>query len=55
MEIFSPNGNIITYEINDIYDEEDNLIDIVRHPKQIVKIKINETLHKYDLIRVKRY
>lgn len=55
VEIFSPNGNIITYEINDIYDEEDNLIDIVRHPKQIVKIKINETLHKYDLIRVKRY
>lgn len=55
VEIFSPNGNIITYEINDIYDEDDNLIDIVRHPKQIVKIKINKTLHKYDLIRVKRY
>lgn len=55
VEIFSPNGNIITYEINDIYDEEDNLIDIVRHPKQIVKIKIDQTLHKYDLIRVKRY
>lgn len=55
VEIFSPNGNIITYEINDIYDEDDNLIDIVRHPKQIVKIKIDQTLHKYDLIRVKRY
>lgn len=55
VEIFSPNGNIITYEINDIYDEDNNLIDIVRHPKQIVKIKINETLHKYDLIRIKRY
>ena len=54
VEFFGPNHNIITYKINKIYDEEDNIIDIVRHPRQIVKIKIDDVLEKYDMIRIKK-
>lgn len=51
VEIFGPSGNIIPYEINEIYDENGKKIDIVRHPKQIVKIKINKKVEPNYLIR----
>ena len=54
VEIFGPKHNIINYTIDDIYDEDNNLIEIVRHPKQIVKIKINDILEKDDMIRIKK-
>ncbi len=55
VEIFGPNIDIITYQINDIWDENNNLIEIVRHPKQIVKLRINEKLFKNNLLRIKRF
>lgn len=54
VEIFGPEINTITFEINDIYDTDDNIIDVVRHPRQIVKVKIDEKVYKYNLIRIKR-
>lgn len=54
VEIFGPKHNIINYTIDEIYDEDNNLIEIVRHPKQIVKIKINDILEKDDMIRIKK-
>ena len=54
VEIFGPNHEIITYEFDKIYDEEDNLIEIVRHPRQIVRISINNKLEKYDMLRIKK-
>ncbi|MBP3461919.1 MAG: U32 family peptidase [Bacilli bacterium] len=53
LEIFGPNINIINITIDEIRDEENNIIDIVRHPRQIVKIKIEEEVHKFDMIRKK--
>lgn len=53
VEIFSPFHDTIKYVINKIYDEDNNIIDIVRHPKQIVKIYINHQLYQHDLIRKK--
>ena len=54
VEIFGPDKNIINYVINEIYDENDEKIDVVRHPRQIVKIKINKKVKPYYLVRVKR-
>lgn len=51
IEIFGPNINIINMKIKEIYDEDNNLIDIVRHPRQIVKIKIDTELSMGDMIR----
>lgn len=54
VEIFGPNHETITYEFDSIYDEDNNIIDIVRHPRQIVKININNRLDVYDMIRIKK-
>ena len=53
VEIFSPFHDTYTFIIDEIYDEDNNLIDIVRHPKQIVKIKLNKKLYMFDLMRIK--
>lgn len=53
VEIFGPNHGTITYKFNIIIDEDGKQIDIVRHPRQIVKIKIDEFVENYDLIRIK--
>ncbi len=54
VEIFGPNHEVVTYKIDKIEDENGDLIDIVRHPRQIVKIPINEPLEKYDMMRIKK-
>lgn len=53
VEIFSPFHDTYSFIIDDIYDEDNNLIEIVRHPKQVITIPINYKLNKYDLIRKK--
>lgn len=53
VETFGPNTELTTFTIDEIYDEENNLIEIVNHPKQIVKIRINKKLEKNDIIKVK--
>ena len=54
VEIFSANHEIIEFKIDKIYDEDNNIIEIVRHPKQIVKIYIDKYVSKGDFIRIKR-
>ncbi len=48
---FGPNKKSFEIVINNITDEEDNQIDIVRHPKQIVKFKVDQKLEKFDMMR----
>lgn len=54
VEIFGPNMNTIELTIDNIYDENNNLIEIVRHPRQIVKIKFDKKIPKYALMRIKK-
>ena len=54
VEIFSPNKDIITVKIDRIYDDNNNLIEVVRHPKQVVKIYLENRVDKDDMIRLKR-
>lgn len=54
VEIFGPNKEIISLKLNEIYDENDNSIEIVRHPRQVVKIRIDSQVEPYDLIRIKK-
>lgn len=54
VEIFGPNNEYIDLTINEIYDEENNLIEIVRHPNQIVKIPLNIRVSKHSMMRIKR-
>ena len=51
VEFFGPNHDVIKHIIDEIYDEEGNIIDIVNKPLQIVRFKIEEKLDKFDFMR----
>ena len=53
VEIFSPFHDTIEFKIDNIIDEDNNDIEIVRHPKEIVRIKIDYKLNEFDMIRKK--
>ncbi|MGM9834326.1 MAG: U32 family peptidase [Bacilli bacterium] len=53
VEFFGPNKEPITYTIDKIYDENDNLIDVARHPRMIVKLPFDGDLETYDMMRIK--
>ena len=53
VEFFGPNLETYTYEVNTILNEDDEKIDIARHPRMIVKLKVDVKLEKYDMMRIK--
>ena len=54
VEFFGPNLEPITFTIPDnIYDKDDNLIEVANHPKMIVKFKVPFKLCQYDMMRIK--
>ncbi len=53
VEIFGPNHPVYTMTIDKIYDENNELIDVVRHPQQIVKLNVLAEVKRYDMIRFK--
>lgn len=54
VEIFGPQLHTITYQVKEIYDEDGISIPVVRHPRQIVQLKISETVYPNNLIRIKK-
>lgn len=52
VEIFGPNIKTFKYKINEIYDINNNPINIANHPEQILKIKIDKEIYKDDILRV---
>ena len=52
VEIFGPDKEI-TLTIKEMYDEEMNPLEVARHPRQIIKIKTEKKVAKWDLIRIK--
>lgn len=53
VEFIGPNLETFTYEINKMYDEDDNEIDVARHPKMTIKLPISIKLCKDDIMRLK--
>lgn len=53
VQFFGPNIDTFDYEIKEIYDEDNNIIDVAKHPQMIIKLKINNKLNKYDMMRIK--
>lgn len=54
IEIFGPSIKTFDMKIEKIIDQDGLDIDIVRHPRQIVKVKIENKVNKFDLIRKKQ-
>jgi len=53
VEFIGPDMEEYTYTIKDIYDDKDNLIDVARHPRMIVKLPMDKKISKYSMMRVK--
>ena len=53
MTIFGPNIEDFDLKVEYIKDENGSLIDVARHPKQIVRIPCDNKVYKNDIIRVK--
>ena len=53
VEFFGPNMETITYEINKIYSDTDEEIDVSRHPKTVVKLPMKENIEKNAMMRLK--
>lgn len=53
VEFFGPNIDTFEYIIDEMYDEDNNLIEVANHPEQIVKIKIDKKLYKNNIMRIK--
>ena len=53
VEFFGPNIETFSFKIDEIIDSDGNKIDVVRHPGQIVKIKVDKELTQNDIMRVK--
>lgn len=51
IEIFSPNKELETVIIKEMWDEEGKTLDVARHPLQIIKFALETEVNEYDLIR----
>ena len=54
VEIFGPKTETFSFEIEEIYDLNNNLKDAARHPEEIVKIKVPKKVFQNDIMRFKR-
>ena len=56
VEFFGPNKEAFTFTIPDeLYDKDDNLIEVANHPQMIVKFKIDKPLEANDMMRKKMF
>ena len=53
VEMFGPNIETFSFTMGDIYDEEGNKLEVARHPKEIIKFKLDKKVYKDDIMRVK--
>jgi len=53
VQFFGPNIETFNYEITEIIDENNEKIDVARHPQMIIKLKVDKKLNKYDMMRLK--
>ncbi len=52
IEIFTPTGKVYQRTVDKIYDEEMNELEVARHPEQVLKLKFEEELPEYSMIRL---
>ena len=53
VEIFGPNIKPFSFIMPDIYNIDDNLVNIGRHPGEILKFKLDKRVYPNDIIRIK--
>lgn len=52
VEMFGPHIDTFSFTVPDIYDEDGNLLEVARHPKQVIKFKLDYEVYPNDIMRV---
>lgn len=53
VQFFGPNIETFNYKVTKILDENNNEIEVARHPQMIVKLRVDKPINKYDMMRLK--
>ena len=53
VELFTPKGEVYSFTINEMYDEDMNLLDVARHPEQVIKFYLGGNIEEYSMLRKK--
>ena len=53
VEIYTPNGDIFSFRIEKLYDEEMNPIDVARHPEEVLKLYVDYPVVKDSMMRIR--
>ena len=53
VEVFGPNIETFSFTMPDIYNEDNEKVNIGRHPEEILKFKLDKKVYKGDMIRIK--
>ena len=54
VEIFGPSKEFFTQKISNMTDEDGNSIDVAPHPQQIIKMKVDKPVSRWDILRRQR-
>ena len=50
--VFTPDGKEYSFTLDKIYDEDGNLLDAARHPRQIIRIPFDSKIEKFSMMRI---
>ena len=53
VEIFGPNIESFSFEVPELYDMDGNVMEVARHPKEIVRFKLDREVFESNIMRVK--
>ncbi len=53
LEIFTPSGDRFDYLVDKIYDEKLNLLEVARHPEEILLLPFDRELEEFSMMRLK--
>jgi len=53
VEVILPNGKYFIQKLNEIYDLENNPLDVVPHAQQLTKIKFDRPVVEFAMLRKK--
>ena len=53
VEFFGPETETFTYTVHTILNDKDEEIEVANHPNMLVKLPVDNPLHKWDMMRIK--
>ncbi len=53
VEFFGPNISVFSFQMGNIYNEDGEILECARHPKEIIFFKVPKKVYQNDILRIK--